>query len=1095
MSEQGYTNQENRESPRITLNTYPSGPKKTFKMGNIKSHTSLTEFSNLVKIPNLQMPILNDQCIFNLDNYKIIASHQKNGIFKNINIVQDKKTKKQYSAKTVSTAIDPTKESFISELNKLLSIKHSTLLNLQGYSFKDFEGGNNFTIFTEIFENISLFDAIVNDKKLHISRFNNTIKQEILIGVARAMMILHQNHIIHRKLNSFNILIDTDFKPHISDYGLAKIFNCSNDHLIYGPHSWAYIAPEVISSQCYSFKSDVYSYGILMYEIVTGNLAYQEIEDEKNDESILMQNVVHGQRPNFNVKIKEEFKELIEACLSHVSTKRPSFKYIFNKLVSNKCCLDDVNSNELSRFIDKVSIEMESNEKTSFSQKATNRKEDNQSGNMLKKFDMTAKKSRTSNIDKMREDKQIEISSQSFEATEKLKLTNQIKKLQVENSKLKRFIVQSEKSISNSSENDEINDEIKCISCNNHFVSSKDIICYSGFLYHKKCLKCSICHKRINSHNDFDNFICVTPGMFFCRDDYEEYQNTKKLPVNVLVDYINKMVTNSIIEIFDPIFLENYVMDAKMIKNENEKEFIYPEMIENSFQFNENYKYFVPTVTFHFELPPNKIDILKILNIILPKNMIIVNYAEGSTFLTIAFIFTDEFIEEPQYKEIVDSIKAELSSLNGNTIVGNIINEPKINIPTDDDIKEFYEKKSVNILQNLAVLDQIDFYEIKKEVHQKLEKFKNLNYKFIYKNFNVFAKAEKNAREDIINNEIELVITGVTIISNVHYMKIKRIRKFLKDKACECFLYHGTNLKNHYGIINDHFLMPDENPNIRDYGYFGRGLYATDNIYYASMYIHNFEHLSNYEKAPILCCCAIYNTDYEVKISPKDQEKYKGKPLDDEVVDNYGVHSTVVGSNCQYLPFDHNSTDPDSLLIKPKEYVFGNEFQLVPVCSLTVMKTDFYVLWVDEQKKHSKILDLLKKKVIENVYYINEEEKIYDLVKLKIRNKVKLILSFENDDWAKRVLQKIRSIYHHFDFVCLIFSEEIEHIKFAHKFQNVLFTDKPRYLLQFANIELKSNCINKYIEILENKYQMRFNINNEKLLRFYKKTNMIASFQ
>ena len=79
---------------------------------------------------------------------------------------------------------------------------------------------------------------------------------------------------------------------------------------------------------------------------------------------------------------------------------------------------------------------------------------------------------------------------------------------------------------------------------------------------------------------------------------------------------------------------------------------------------------------------------------ILPKEMIIVYIEKGSTFLTIAFILTEEFEDEKKYQEIVQSIQSELTSLNGKSIVGNLLAEPVIHCPTDEDIKKFYTNLS-----------------------------------------------------------------------------------------------------------------------------------------------------------------------------------------------------------------------------------------------------------------------------------------------------------------------------------------------------------------------------------------------------------------
>ncbi len=95
-------------------------------------------------------------------------------------------------------------------------------------------------------------------------------------------------------------------------------------------------------------------------------------------------------------------------------------------------------------------------------------------------------------------------------------------------------------------------------------------------------------------------------------------------------------------------------------------------MIENSYQLNKNYKYFVPTVTFHFSISIEKIKMNKLIEI-LPKEMLIVSIEKGSTFLTIAFILSEEFRNDKnKYEEIINNFKDKLMEPLNLPIVGNI---------------------------------------------------------------------------------------------------------------------------------------------------------------------------------------------------------------------------------------------------------------------------------------------------------------------------------------------------------------------------------------------------------------------------------------
>ncbi|GMP25511.1 hypothetical protein CsSME_00002341 [Camellia sinensis var. sinensis] len=159
---------------------------------------------------------------------------------------------------------------FTAEMETIGKIKHRNLVPLLGYC----KVGEERLLVYEYMRYGSLEDVLHDRKKIGI-KLNWAARRKIAIGAARGLAFLHHNcipHIIHRDMKSSNVLLDENLEARVSDFGMARLMSAMDTHLSVSTLAGTpgYVPPEYYQSFRCSTKGDVYSYGVVLLELLTG---------------------------------------------------------------------------------------------------------------------------------------------------------------------------------------------------------------------------------------------------------------------------------------------------------------------------------------------------------------------------------------------------------------------------------------------------------------------------------------------------------------------------------------------------------------------------------------------------------------------------------------------------------------------------------------------------------------------------------------------------------------------------------------------------------------------------------------------------------
>ncbi|KAH9757517.1 hypothetical protein KPL71_016418 [Citrus sinensis] len=209
---------------------------------------------------------------------------------------------------------DTLEDEFVQEVAILREVQHRNVVRFIGASTKS----PHLCIVTEYMPGGSLYDYL--HKNHNVLKLSQLLR--FAIDICKGMEYLHQSNIIHRDLKTANLLMDTHNVVKVADFGVARFQN-KGGVMTAETGTYRWMAPEVINHQLYDQKADVFSFAIVLWELVTAKVPYDSMTPLQ-----AALGVRQGLRPDLPENAHPKLIDLMQRCWDAVSDNRPSFSEI-----------------------------------------------------------------------------------------------------------------------------------------------------------------------------------------------------------------------------------------------------------------------------------------------------------------------------------------------------------------------------------------------------------------------------------------------------------------------------------------------------------------------------------------------------------------------------------------------------------------------------------------------------------------------------------------------------------------------------------------------------------------------------------------------
>jgi serine/threonine protein kinase len=222
---------------------------------------------------------------------------------------------------------DEVQQIFLREVEALSTLKHPCILKLKGFSLPN--GSRGARIVSEFVGQGSLkFFLSLGCQAPRL--WSVTKRMNAIIGIVAGMEYVHSKKFIHRDLKPENIFLDEEYRIRIGDLGSSRLVDIEFAVMTSEAGTPLYTAPEVFSGH-YDDKVDIYSFGLILYELIVGDGLFSGPGSKMN----LFVKLQTGWRPDIGSEVLKAGRDLIEKCWAARAEDRPSFSEIMNIMSGN----------------------------------------------------------------------------------------------------------------------------------------------------------------------------------------------------------------------------------------------------------------------------------------------------------------------------------------------------------------------------------------------------------------------------------------------------------------------------------------------------------------------------------------------------------------------------------------------------------------------------------------------------------------------------------------------------------------------------------------------------------------------------------------